>query len=123
MKHILFFAMFSAGTGLLAQVAAPALSNTVASTLRKDNKAVFDMYGVIPQTHKGGGFGMGIFSPALGASVFGSGAEFRLGGDFYVTGLDHKSMNDVPLIAPQTGTAKVRLSETLFGFNAVARLS
>src|SRR5262245_16067175 len=123
MKHILCIALVSAGLAVQAQETAPAASGTVAPASKKDNRPVFDVYGVIPQTLRGGGFGMGVFSPAIGASRLGTGAEFRLGGDFYVTGLDHKSIKNVPLLAPQTGAAEVKLSETMIGFNGVARLS
>jgi opacity protein-like surface antigen len=124
MKHIVLFAMVTAGTGLLAQEAVvPTAISSVNPIQSNDNRAVFDVYGVIPHAVKGGGFGLGIFSPAIGGSIFGSGAEFRLGADFYLTGLGHKTMENVPLLAPQTGNAKARLSETLFGFNAVARIS
>ncbi len=90
-----------------------------------DNLPVMDIYGIVPRDLNGGGAGLGIFSQALPLPgiLFGGAADLRLGGDIFISSLDRKRLHNVPLQEPQTGEAKVKLRETLFGLNAVARLS
>lgn len=88
-------------------------------TLQSDRKASADFYGMVPLKIGGAGAGFGIMSIPLSLGA----TDLRIGGDFYFTGLDHKSMSNVPLSSPAGSTGKVRLSENLIGLNLVARLS
>lgn len=90
---------------------------------KRDNRPLLDAYVIAPKGFNGGGFGMGGFSPALSLPMLSTNAELRLGGDFYFTGLDRRKFANVPLLAPQSGDAKVKLNETMFGINFVARLT
>lgn len=84
-----------------------------------------DVYGAIPLEYKGFGGGFGIFTQPLTLGMKGSvnPLQVRLGGDFYFAELNRKKLDNVPLAAPQTGDARVRLSQSNIGFNAVARFS
>ncbi len=84
-----------------------------------------DVYGTIPLMHKGAGGGFGIFIQPLSLGIKGSvnPLQVRLGGEFYFSELSHKRLSNVPLSAPQVGDAKVRLSQSNFGLNAIARFS
>lgn len=84
-----------------------------------------DIYGAVPLEHKGFGGGFGIFSQPLSLGMKGSvnPLQVRIGGDFYFAELNRKKLDNVPLAAPQIGDARVRLSQSNFGFNAVARFS
>lgn len=84
-----------------------------------------DIYGAIPLEYKGFGGGFGIFSQPLSLGLNGSvnPLQVRIGGDFYFAELNRKKLDNVPLLAPQNGEARVRLSQSNIGFNAVARFS
>lgn len=101
----------------------------VAATPTETNVNKFwslDVYGALPQHYTGGGAGFGMFSQAL---KFGAGAntynpvQVRLGWDFYMVGTGHRTFNNIPLSAPQTGDAQVRLAQNNLGINFVARFS
>lgn len=120
MKHI-FIAITFASSVALAQNAPVVVPETGRDA---GNFPTIDVYAFAPRNLNGGGFGIGGFSPAIPVPViFGRGAGLRFGADFHFTGLDRRTLRDIPLLAPQTGMAKVKLNETLFGLNAVARLS
>ncbi len=89
----------------------------------KNNFAIMDIYMISPRNLNGLGFGMGVFSPALGIGASNKGLNIRLGGDYFFSGLDRKTIHNVPLLAPQTGNAKVRLTQNFLAVNAAARLS
>lgn len=100
--------------------------NTDRQPLPQDNSdkmGLLDVYGIVPRAFTGGGFGLGGFSPSLPGFVLPGLTEFRLGGDFYFSSLDRNIIRDVPLLQPQTGNAKVKLNEHIFGLNLAARLS
>jgi hypothetical protein len=84
-----------------------------------------DIYGAIPLEYKGFGGGFGIFTQPQSLGMKGSvnPLQVRLGGDFYFAELNRKKLDNVPLASPQTGDARVRISQSNIGFNAVARFS
>lgn len=83
-----------------------------------------DLYGAIPYKRVGGGFGFGMYSPALNFGVsMPNSLQVRFGGDFYILGTGHKTFNNIPLSSPQTGDAKVRLQQNNLGVNLGARVS
>jgi hypothetical protein len=120
MKKVLFSLLLT-GTAVVAQNVPASLSRSL-TTNAKENSPIFDFYAVAPRNLNGFGFGMGGFSPALRTSSFG-GPEIRFGGDFFFTGLDRKTIKNVPLLSPQTGTAKVKLNESMFALDGVVRIS
>jgi hypothetical protein len=74
---------------------------------------------------KGFGGGMNL----LGRSIPLTGKDnlhpvnFQFGSGFYVSGLGTKKFRDIPLNAPETGNAVVKLYDVVFGFNLFFRLS
>ncbi len=82
-----------------------------------------DIYCALPLSGAGAGMGFGMFSKGLELERLSSKQrlELRFGGDFYFTQYAHKKLGTVPLVAPQSGEAKVSMSQTNFGLNAVAR--
>ena len=119
MKQTLY-ALLLAGLSLNAQHAATpqALPRTISKGF-----PIMDIYGVAPRSFSGGGVGLGGFSSPFTAPAFLGSGELRIGGDFYFSGIDRRVFRDVPLLEPQTGKAKVKLHESLFGLNLAARLS
>ena len=47
----------------------------------------------------------------------------QFGGNFFYSGLGQRTFYGVPLLVPQVGEAKVKLSNSMFLINAVARFS
>jgi hypothetical protein len=84
-----------------------------------------DIYGAVPIEFKGFGGGFGIFSEPFNLGIKGAAnpLQVRFGGDFYFAELNRKKLDNVALAAPQIGDARVRLSQTNLGVNAVARFS
>ncbi len=107
----------------------PAISNPSLSANRATKAPGFkglpaiDIYGAIPINGRGAGMGFGMFSSPLQIGTPGtqSKLEMRLGGDFYFVQYDRKKLGTVPLLVPQTGDAKVTVSQYNYGINAVAR--
>ncbi len=52
-----------------------------------------------------------------------TGMKVQYGGNFYYSGLGQRNFNNVPLLTPQVGLAKVNLSNTLFSMNVMTRFS
>ena len=85
------------------------------------------------RTTYGGGIGFGFYSNPLiliknnqhnyknrkAAAPFCA----RLGGDFFIAGMGSRNFKDVPLLAPESGNAKVSFSNMLSGFNADLKFS
>lgn len=80
----------------------------------------------------GGGFAFNLMSKGLATSkaaaapptsVTGAKFQIQYGMNFYWSGLGHRTFYNVPLAFPQAGLAKVRLQNSFFGINALARLS
>jgi hypothetical protein len=121
MKKLILLLFISAGTQ--AQNTENELQTLPAPVT--ENLPVLDVYGVLPRSFNGAGAGFGVFSPVipLPPAWLPGGAELRLGGDLYFSSLDRRTIRNVPLQEPQSGEAKVKLNESLFGFNGVARFS
>lgn len=90
---------------------------------QEDGLPSLDIYGAIPRCSRGGGAGFGVFSKPLTLEQFSPATKLhlRLGADFYFLQNFHKNMGTVPLVAPQTGDAKAKMTQNNFGINAVAR--
>ncbi|HXB42216.1 MAG TPA: hypothetical protein VNZ49_16875 [Bacteroidia bacterium] len=73
----------------------------------------------------GGGFAMNFLSKGskLGAEKSTLPFQVQYGGNFFWSGLGHRTFSNVPLLAPQIGTARVNLSNSFFGFNVMGRIS
>ena len=84
-----------------------------------------DVYATVPLKQCGWGMGFGVFGPGKKIGMINPylPIHLRFGGDFYFAELDRKHLGTLPLSAPQLGDAKVRLSQTNLGLNAVARFS
>jgi len=97
--------------------------------LQNDKLLLLDAFGVIPVqtplTQGGWGAGFNLFGRAfnLGPAVHPQRLQVRFGGGFYISSLMRKTLRNVPLVAPQTGDATVRLNSTIFGMNAIVRFS
>jgi len=107
---------------LVNSVSAP-VTMSLAPVSRFKGLPAVDVYCAIPLSGAGAGMGFGIFSKGLELERLSAKQtlELRFGGDFYFTQYAHKKLGTVPLAAPQSGEAKVSLSQTNFGLNAVAR--
>lgn len=123
---VLFYSMFSFGQDTLSK--APLQSGTQ----KNEKKALqpelwtFDFYGTIPDQMRGLGAGMGFFSPSLNKHIGLKNPyspEIRIGFDFYYVETAHKTFYNVPLNLPQTGEARVRLSQNSMAFNIAGRIS
>jgi hypothetical protein len=86
---------------------------------KTNSQISMDVYGTIPIKKCGWGLGTNVFSPGLSFGNF----EMRVGGSFYWSSLVHRKIDNVPLLAPQTGDAKIRLTNNIFGLDGVLRLS
>jgi hypothetical protein len=84
-----------------------------------------DLYGTIPVKYCGAGLGLIVLSNPFTVAHLDPfrPIQVRFGGEFYWSQFDHKNMGELPLSAPQTGNATVRLNENVFGLNAVTRFS
>jgi hypothetical protein len=84
-----------------------------------------DIYGLIPVKYCGGGFGLNMLSKPFTIGHWSPTipVEIRFGGDFYWSQLNHHNLGEVPLSSPQIGNATVRLSDNVYGLNAMTRLS
>jgi len=88
-----------------------------------DKYPTIDLYMALPFHQNGWGAGMGFFSPSVNFKSPYQPLHVRIGGEFYMMELAHRSLGNVPLNAPQTGDAKIRLSQNTLGFNFIARFS
>lgn len=92
------------------------------------SQASMDLFGIIPQpilSCKGWGIGWNLLSKdfPIGLKINQKKLEARFGGGFYISQLNRKKINNVPLDTPQVGTAKVSLGNYALGINAIARIS
>lgn len=73
----------------------------------------------------GGGFMMNFLSKGtkIGNEKSTSPLQVQYGANFFWSGLGRRSFDNVPLMAPQTGTARVNLANSFFGMNVMARIS
>ncbi len=105
-------------------------SNTITpmvfpATKFQDKFWSMDAYATVPLQQCGWGMGFGIFGPAKKIGMINPylPIHLRFGGDFYWAEMDRKHLGTLPLSAPQSGDAKIRLSQNNLGLNAVARFS
>jgi hypothetical protein len=84
-----------------------------------------DVYATIPVKQCGAGFGANLLSKPFTVMHWDMShpVQMRLGGEFYWAEMEHCYLSNVPLASPQTGNARVRFTENVFGFNGVARFS
>jgi hypothetical protein len=117
------------GFAVLAKQLAAQNSVTTKSTSTANNSAAnlpsLDAYATIPVRQCGAGFGANLLSKPFTVMHWDMShpVQMRLGGEFYWAEMEHRNLSDVPLAAPQMGNAKVRFTENVLGFNAMARFS
>lgn len=122
----IFISVISFGQDSLGKKSIQPLNTNTAGKFSQPDLWEFDFYGTVPNEMRGLGAGMGFFSPALNnrTTIKNPYApEIRLGFDFYYLETAHKTFYNIPLSAPQTGDAKVRLSQNSMAFNISARVS
>lgn len=88
----------------------------------------FDIFGVVPISKlNNGALGLGLSllsNPTLfNPSNKKNSADIVFGGNFYGSGLDKHILKNVPLQAPQEGLGQVTLKNTIYGLNAITRVS
>jgi hypothetical protein len=89
------------------------------------NLPSLDVYATIPVKQCGAGFGANLLSKPFTVMHWDLShpVQMRLGGEFYWAQMEHRNLSNVPLAAPQTGDARINLTENVLGFNAMARFS
>jgi opacity protein-like surface antigen len=117
MKNIYIF------SALILTLASQA--QTTATVASLPDKPTIDFYGMAPVSGATWGFGMGVASKPFyldRANVLHP-TLISFGGDMFYAQLAHRQFRHVPLLAPQSGEAKVDLSNYIVTFNAMARIS
>ncbi|MDI1354145.1 MAG: hypothetical protein PSX36_04460 [bacterium] len=106
--------------GQLNQSSSP---RTLRTLWQDEGLPSLDIYGAIPHCAIGGGAGFGVFAKPFTLEQFSpvTKLQLRFGADFYCLQNLHKNLGTVPLVAPQTGDAKVKINQNNYGFNVVAR--
>jgi hypothetical protein len=90
-----------------------------------DNHMSLDVYGAVPLQQCGWGFGFGLFGPGtkVGNITPTLPLHIRFGGEFYFAEMAHRQVGTLPLNAPQSGDAKIRVSQNTLGLNGIMRIS
>ncbi|HWY12184.1 MAG TPA: hypothetical protein VN026_12705 [Bacteroidia bacterium] len=96
------------------------------TALNSQAQGSFDFGAVVPISNvapKPIGFSLNMLSSSLigNKSKASTHAEWRLGANIYLAGLDSRKIDDVPLLSPSKGMSKVNMGSRMFGCNFVSR--
>lgn len=122
-KKIITIGILMSGLGAFSQNGLDSIPMKENSGKASVSLPSIDIYATVPRYGMGAGLGFGFFSQGFVLEQFGpqQKLEFRLGGDFYFLQYNQHKLGTMPLAAPQTGDAKVKLTQNNFGLNLVGR--